>query len=350
MTDATAILEQPITSATETPIAETPETAPPTAAIETAAPTVVADAAPAADPSAPVDYDWRVPRRFIPAERHRLQNFATAAATRVATDLAGFLRMKLSVQAASVTEHYAAEAWDAAATPAYWAPLVNKEGQACGLLAFSPDVALGWIEHLLGGKAPANAAKRDLTALEAALLLDITAVAVKALAAVSCEAGGQEFRHLESLAADPTVLAGQTSAECCRFMLTTVAGAGRGQIGVVLASDALATVANPEAATQKPRPPEEVRQDILKHLEGVTVSTTVQLGAAALTMREIAGMEVDDVLLLNGSVGQPIAMLVRENTSHVGLPVQCEGAYAFQVLEKRQWTRLSLASGKDAQA
>jgi flagellar motor switch protein FliM len=347
MSGPTAILDPPAAPAAEATAPASPETSIPTTALEAetpaaAQPVAAAQPAPAANGPAVVDYDWRVPRRFIPTERQRLQDFAAAAAADVAAELAGFLRIEIAVQTEPVTEHYAAEAWDAQAAPAYWTPLANPEGRACGLLAFPPHVALGWIEHLLGGKAPSGATRRDLTALESALLLDIAAVITKALAAASRKAGGPDFRHMESLAANPTALAGPASAECCRFMLTTVAAAGRSQIGVVLASDLLATVANPQSAAQKPRPPQDIRQDILKHLEGVAVSTTVRLGTAAVSMRDIAGLEVDDVLLLNDVVGSPIVMLVRGNPSHVGLPVQCEGAYAFQVMEQRQWPRLSM--------
>ena len=305
------------------------------------------DAARPAEQDTVVDYDWSVPRRFIPAEREQLQAFAAAAAKRVAADLAAFLRLELAMEAGPVTEHYGADAWNPQSFPAYPVPLSDKEGRPCGMLAIPPAVATGWVEHLLGGKAPVNAAMRTLTALESALLLDIAAVMTKALATASSAAGGPVFQHVERVAVDPSPMAGHESEECCRFTLTAVTGKDRAEIVVVLAGDSVAAIANPESVNRKPRPAEEIRKDMLGHLAGITASVTVRLGTATVTMRDVVGLEVGDVLLLNRTVGEPIEMLVKETVAHHGLPVACEGAYAFRILDQRLWPRLATTKGDD---
>jgi len=319
----------------------------------------VAETLPLPDTDVVVDYDWSVPRRFIPAERQRLQDFAAAAAKLASSELTGFLRLELTLEAGSVTEYYGADAWNPRSMPAYPVPLTDAESRACGMLAIPPGLALGWIERLLGGKAPANAPMRKLTALEAALLLDIAAVLTKALAAAShnaglptealAKAGGPALQHVERVAVDESPLAGHESDECCRFTLATAAGPNRLEIAVILASDFLTAIANPEAVNQKPRPAAEVRKDILRHLASITASATAKLGTATVTMRDIAAMEADDILLLDRLVGDPVELLVNGSVAHRGLPVTCEGAYAFQVINQRQWPRL-ITSGKDDQA
>jgi flagellar motor switch protein FliM len=319
---------------------ESPPAAPPAPAPATA---VAAPAAPAVSDACPVvDYDWRAPRRFVAAERRKLADLAAKAAQCIATDVGGLLRRQLAFEAGPVTEHYAAALWNPAARPEYGVQLTDKAGRVCGMLGLPPQVAIGWVEQLLGGTSAAEGGLKALSFLESALLLDIAAAMVKAFSAASQELGGPALQHVESVALEQSPLQSRDGEEFCRFAFVTQTAHGRAEIGLAVFSDLLAAVADPALLKTKPRPPEELRKELMSHLAKTPVKVTAWIGRSTVTMRDVTVLEPGDVLLLSRAANDPIELLVMGNIVHMGRPVVCDGHYAVQVVERREWPRTNL--------
>jgi flagellar motor switch protein FliM len=117
---------------------------------------------------------------------------------------------------------------------------------------------------------------------------------------------------------------------------------GMGGFSLAVLSELAAPVADPEALKKPARTAEEIRGDLLAHAEQSPVAATVCLGTTRATMREIATLEPGDILLLGRTADAPIELSVMGNVVHCGLPVQSEGWYAFQVLERRESPRVSV--------
>jgi flagellar motor switch protein FliM len=315
--------------------AVTPETPP--------APAAATPETPAALDACPVtDYDWHVPRRFVPAERRKIDALAAKAAQRVATDVGNLLRRQLALEACPVTEQYGAVLWNPAAKPEYAIQLTDKAGRVCGMLTLPPQAALGWVEQLLGGGPAAETGLKPLSALEAALLLDIAAVLVKAFSVTAQELGGPNFQQVENVFTEQSPLAGCDTDEFCRFALVTEMGQGRLEIGLAVLSSLLAPVADPDSLKKKPRPPEELRKELTNHLGKSPVKVTAWLGKSVVTMRDVSALEPGDVLLLSSTLKDPIEILVMGNTVHMGYLAACDGCYAVQIVERREWPRAKL--------
>jgi flagellar motor switch protein FliM len=287
-----------------------------------------------------VEYDWRVPSRFVRAERDSLDAFGRKVATAVSRDLSALLRQELKFQAGSVTQHYGSAA--ATDTPQYGVPLADKSGRTCGMVGLAPAMAVGWVERLLGSRESGSGGARPLSSLESALLVDIVGAIVKTVSAASKESGGPTFQHVESVSAEKSPLADRGTDEFCRIALAPADAGAKTAIAIIMLSSALAPVADPENAKKPAMTPEETRKILLGHVEGASVSATVRLGTANATMRDLASLEPGDIILLTRTVNDPIDMLVKGKAIHSGYPVISEGRYAFQVLERRQWPRLVL--------
>ena len=321
------------------PFSEQPEKAPDPAAIATGAAVSAAKAE-------IIEYDWRVPCRFVRAERNRLDAFGRTVATAVSRDLSALLRRELKFQAGPVTQHYGRDLWRPAETPQYGVPLVDKSGRTCGMVGLAPEMAVGWVERLLGSRESGTGGVRLLSSLESALLVDIVGAIVKTVSAASKESGGATVQHVESVSAEKSPLADRNTDEFCRIALAPVATAdAKTAIAIILLSSALAPIADPENAKKPAMTPEETRKILLGHIEGASVSATVRLGKAYATMRDLASLEPGDIILLTRTISEPVELIVMGNMVHCGFPVTCEGRYAFRVQERRQWPRLVLERG-----
>jgi flagellar motor switch protein FliM len=311
-------------------------------------------AQPAVPPAAPdactvVDYDWRTPRRFTPAERRRLGDFAAKAAQRTAAEVGNLLRRQLLLEVGAVTELYGAALWNPAERPEYGVQLTDKAGRACGMLTMPPQAAIGWTEQLLGGSAAPEVSLKPLSSLESMLLLDIAATFAKAFSATLQELGGPALQHVESVTHEKSPIEGHDKEEFCRVVLVTEIDKKRMEIGLSLLGDLLAPVADPGLQKKKPRPPEELRKELLGHLAATPVKITALLGRAAVTMRDITVLDPGDVLLLSRTLKDPIELSVMGNIVQMGYPVACDGRYAVQVVERREWPRAKLAGKEESQ-
>jgi flagellar motor switch protein FliM len=330
------------------------------------------------------DFDWRTPARFTLPQRERLDAFARQAAARISAELRSLLRRPMAFTAGPVAQHYGRDLWKPDQTPVYAVPLTGPGGQTCGMVTLTPELAIHWVERLLGGgdstaegNAPPAAPKdkatglRTLSSLEQALLVDIVAAMVKAFCAAAKETGGKPVQHVETVATDQSPLADAARHEFCRLVLTAEAAGPPtpdaatpgtptpsaptpdaaaapadamtipGSITLCLLSDLLTAIADPDSLKNPPRKAEDIHKDLLGCLAGVPVTATARLGAAVATMRDIASLEPGDILLLRRAVNEPVELVVKGNTVQVGLPVTSGGFYALQIQEQRQWPRVT---------
>ena len=59
-------------------------------------------------------------------------------------------------------------------------------------------------------------------------------------------------------------------------------------------------------------------------------------------MRDVKALEPGDVLLFSRTLKDPIEILVMGNTVHMGYLAVCDGCYAVQIVERREWPRAKL--------
>jgi len=293
-----------------------------------------------APPAAPqvVDYDWRVPHRFTSAQQQRLAAFARKAADRIATELRHLIHRPVAVEVGGVAEHYGADVWTPRETPLYGVALVDEADQVCGMVGLPPEIAVRWVESLLGGAATTAKEARPLSPLEAMILLDVVEAMAKGFSAASKEVGAPALRRAEKVSSDQSPLAECRQGEFGKITLTTEGDQGQAAFWVAVLSSSLVAIADPNALKKQARTAEETHADLAGHMENATVQATARLGTVAVTVRDVAALEPGDVLLLGKSANAPVDVLVLGNVVFRGRPVTCDGRYAVQVQECKQWS------------
>ncbi len=286
------------------------------------------DSAPAA-----VDYDWEVPHHFGAAGRARLDAFAATVARAVAEKLGALLRTEVAIEARPAGERYGATV-RATVEGTYRFPLAGPGGEVCGLVRLPAALAVGWVERLLGGTGAAEA--RELSSMEAALLVDLVAAVVRSLAAVSAEMGGPSVQHVDRMLDDDEPLPGRDEDEFCHLVFAV---GERAEVVFVLASETLEPIARGSGDAEPATKAEEVPGRLAAHLAEAPVRARVELGTTEILVRDLMALEPGDVVVLNAAIEDPVQLRVGERVVAGGRPVTCEGQYAFQAADLRRHPR-----------
>ncbi|KPK86758.1 MAG: hypothetical protein AMJ81_00395 [Phycisphaerae bacterium SM23_33] len=278
------------------------------------------------------EYDWRVPCRFVPAELKKLGRFVQEVGERISQGLGALLRMPLKLDPAPMKQSYAGDLRSGfSETAGYSVPLALESGQACGLVCLPAATALSWVRRLLGASAAGADQGKQLSEVERGLLWDIAAVVADALSAASRPAGGPGFKHVERLFQAQPDLPGEDVSEYCQMSFRPETPADAPPLCVLVLSEVLAAVCAGQAGKRAERPAEDVRRDLLGHLENVAVVATVRLGSSQVPLRDLLSLEPGDVLVTTRRVDEPVELLVQRKVVLSGFPARSAGKYALKI-------------------
>ena len=76
---------------------------------------------------------------------------------------------------------------------------------------------------------------------------------------------------------------------------------------------------------------DDISKVILGHLQEIPVLATAQLASAALTFEEIMSLQVDDIVLLDRRIDEPVELIANSRTVCYGWPVKSAGKYAVSI-------------------
>lgn len=273
------------------------------------------------------DFDWSRPNAFTREALTRLGGLGTKLADDLSEVLREVLRNNAVLEAVPLVQHYGRELASLVQDrPGYGVRLV-ADGKGCGFLYLSAAAASGWVAGLLGaGAAPSQ--DRELSNLEATLLLDIVTAMVQK-AAVSAP-GLKGLKPDGGILRSPAADGDAARQEYCEFGFIATAGSPPA-VALIVQSSAVASVVAPPAPR---RAPEDVRKDLLKHIERVNVRGEVWLGQGQVPVRDLIALEEGDVLLLNRLVGESVHLVVQGKTVAAGTPAQSDGFYAVQIVQR----------------
>lgn len=279
-----------------------------------------------------VEYDWRLCRYFGLEQCERLAEFSTQLAQRCAESFSGLFRREFNVSVVSAVQHFERELFDSETPTAdYMIGFGLKANDSFGLISVPPSSAMAWTAQLLGGDESPDQQERGLSTLEESLLLDIASGLVNAFS--------------DEYAAGDLICAGQ--ATCSErpvqwqgdeelFKITIEAkqeGDEKGcQASFVVRCSQLDAVAGQDAADKNVLSAAQIKKLMMEHIHDMPVSITAKLGTVMVDFGDIMGLEVDDVLVLNKKVTEPVELLIEGKPFRYGRAARSEGNYAVTVI------------------
>lgn len=279
------------------------------------------------------EYDWHDPHYFSSEQLVKLDGFAQVAAQAMGARFSDFCRAEFDVIVSSITQHFAGEYFDDVSG--------DRQKDCLAVFGASPESPRGWIgmpeqtasdwtRRLLGDSGTEEDTSRTLSALEESLLLDLTSALIEAFS--TCSAA-YSFRPVGDLVKGRPPLDLPDTEELCKLSFEVrKADSEKGSPAyLVIPCSELASVAGKTLPPVNEFSDNDISRAILDHLREMTVTVTAQLDSTTLTFEEVMNLQVDDMLLLDKTLEEPIEMIVDGRELLSGRPAKSAGKYAVVI-------------------
>jgi flagellar motor switch protein FliM len=281
------------------------------------------------------DYNWRQPHCFNSKQLKLLENFAQKVALRAAEKFAAFHNSKFDISIVSTTQHFADELLDelsGGGQPDYYLPFGIKNERLSGIVGIPEKTTFIWATQLLGDSKPEEDSKKELSELEQSLLLDLASGLVEAF---SSPFSNCEFRPAGGIIKGQWPLDLQGTDELCRISFDVKkAGSQDGaQAYFLITCEKLLPIVKRDTQAAGDLSDEDISNAIIEHLNEMKIYAVAQLASTVLTFEEILNLQVDDILLLDGRIDEPIELIVDDQTICYGWPSKSSGQYALVITE-----------------
>ena len=279
------------------------------------------------------EYDWYDPHYFSAHEISKLEEYTEAAARTMARRLSDFCHSRFEVTITSISQHFASKLSATilrAQNSDYFVPFGTDPEHPCGFVGMSEQTAIAWAREVLGDSESDSDSPGALSALEESLLLDLSSALVEA---VSDSGAVCDFCLTGSVTRGWLPLAFRGIEELCQISLKVKKADSQDSLAayLVIPCPELGTVAQKTTRADDEYSESEVSKAILDHLQRMTVSITAQLASTRLTFGQIMDLQVNDMLVLDKAVDEPIELIVEDRTLYSGWPAKSAGRYAVTI-------------------
>ncbi|MHC4552271.1 MAG: FliM/FliN family flagellar motor switch protein [Planctomycetota bacterium] len=282
-----------------------------------------------ADADAP-EYDWRQCQYFGLAQMQRLSEFSEQVATGCGEVFTRLFNRPFEVSIVSTTQQFVKELYDPQAESTDYAVGFGASADdSFGFVLVDRPTAMAWTGQLLGGSSEAEE-ERELSTLEESLLVDIAGNVVAAFSASYTPAN--LFASTQTSCGQwPVDWDGEDEVFKITFQVKPQDAEEGRQGSILVKCSQLDAVAGQDAAGQT-LSGDQVRDIVLGHISDIPVPITAKLGTVKVDLADVLGMEVDDILILDKKVNEPVELLLGQTPFRYGRPAQSEGNYAISIM------------------
>ncbi|MHC4482362.1 MAG: FliM/FliN family flagellar motor switch protein [Planctomycetota bacterium] len=285
------------------------------------------------------EYNWQQPHRFSGAQLQKLDDFTKEVAAALAEKFALLCHNDFNVTISSTTEHFAAELIDQALENEqnnYYLAFGPDPEHLCGLISIPPQTATAFVTQLLGDSESEKDSSEGLSQLEESLLSDTASAIIQA---ASDSHNSCDFQPAEAIVRGQFPLELQGTEELCKITFSLEKTDSEnpdkfdkfGEAHLLVLCDILEPVVGKTTQDAGGFSAKDISKAILNHLQHMSVSVTAQLSSTVLTFEQIMNLQVDDILLLDKRIDEPIELTVEGRTILHGQPAKLAGKYAVVI-------------------
>jgi len=287
------------------------------------------------------EYNWHQPYYFGGEQLKTLDNFIEKVAAATAEKFATLAHSNFNVTIVSTTQQYANELLNQLPESEkgdYYLGFGTDHDHPCGFISITPQTAIVLTTQLLGDSDSSDESEsekspdRDLSQLEESLLLDIASALVEAFSA-SCD--NYTLHPAKGLLQGQWPLELQGTEEMCKivFGIKKDQSGDSLELGLLIPCCEIERAAGITAQTAGKFSAEDISEAILQHIQQVPVRVTVQLASTILSFKEIMNLQIDDILILDKKIDEPVELIVDGRTVCRGRPAKSAGEYAMVITE-----------------
>lgn len=284
------------------------------------------------------EHNWFEPHCFNREQLKSLDNFTRKVAAKAAEKFANLFKSKFEVKVVSITQHFADELLNqlsGSEQPEYYLSFGIENERLSGLVGIPEKTASIWATQLLGDSKPQDDSKKELSELEESLLLDINSELIEAFSSpyATCE-----FRPAGRIIKGQWPLDLQGTEELCKISFEVGQADSEESSGAyfLITCEKLMPIVKKYSQGASEFSEEDISNAILEHLHEMKVSAMAQLSSTVLTFEEIMNLQIDDILLLDRRIDEPIELIVDDLMICYGWPSKSSGQYALAITEDRK--------------
>ncbi len=282
-------------------------------------------------------YDFRRPEKFSKDQIRTFHMIFTTFVRLASTSLAGFLRSRLQMNLISIDQLTYDEFVRSVPNPTFvcvfsFHPL---EGQC--ILQIGLDVVFPMIDKLMGGIGDDLPNPRPLTEIESRIILEV----------VERIMGAVKESWMNIYNVDPRIETLESNLEFVRivsgndmvilFSFEVEVGNKSGMMTICIPYIVIEPIAQKLSASlwfaSKKSYDPKVQENLQNRLEKVFLPLVVQLGKTRLSMRELLGLEVGDVVVLDRRVNDPLDVLIGKDVKMRGVSGRVGNRLALRITE-----------------
>jgi len=277
-------------------------------------------------------HDWRQCRSFNRDQVEKVKAFVDHVAKAIGGVFVRFCRRPFEVQVISVDQQYASRVTESMAGSAaqdYFLAFGPPADRPMGVLVMAGTTARHWAQWLLGS-VESEEASQGLSALEQALLADIAKGVVQAFKG---EGSGLGMQPSPDLVQGRAPVNWDPMEELLKvaFRVQGADPADASDALFVMPCAWLAGVAGKTVEAAGKVPGTDISRRVMQCIQDLPVPVAAHLGTVVLTLDDVMGLAVDDVVVLDQSPNEPIDLVIGGQSAFLGLPVRHQGRTAVLI-------------------
>lgn len=280
------------------------------------------------------EYNWHQPHCFNREQLKKLDIFASKIAQACTKKFTQLYNSVFNVTISSVTQHFASEFIDSdnAQNNYYLAFGTDDQQQPFGLVGIPGKTAIIWATQLLGDTESDEDSDRDLSQLEESLLFDIASSVIEAF---SDSYEHKDIHPAAGIVREQPFIELKGIEELCKITFSVESSETKksSEAYFLMPCTKLRPVVEQGVEPGQNLSPEDVKKAMLDHTHRVPVPIAARLASTALTLEEIMGLHVDDILLLNKKATEPLELILEGQATFRGRPAKSDGMYAVVIAE-----------------
>lgn len=282
-------------------------------------------------------YDFKRPERVSKDQMRALQTLHEGFARNFGASLSGFLRTIVEVKVATCEQMTYSEFISGLPNPTSFNLLESDklEGQMC--LELSPLIIYPIIDRLLGGTShELFIPQRPLTLIETRLIGNVTKRGLSALSEAWEGIKPMSFTIINS-ESNPQIVQIVPPNEVVVVVGFEIKLANRaGTMNLCIPYNVIEPVVEELSAqswfnTSKMQRHAETRDRVTRRLTGATVSVSAVLARTTITLRDLAGLSIGDVITTDARATAPAALAIEDEVKFLGQLGQHRGKRAIRI-------------------
>ena len=278
------------------------------------------------------EYNWHQPHYFSKEQIKKIESFATKFSTDIADIFTSLCQNDFHVKISSVSQHFASEFINRTSDnePELFMSFGASQAQQCGVVVVPSQSAVSWAKQLLGETENKEDENKELSQMEVSLLSDIGSGIVRTL---SNSHDSFDFHPARSFMKGQLPLRLEGPEELCKieFNVKKIDPENETTAYLLILCSKLDVVTEYTATGggQKEISPAAASKAMLQHIEKMNVSTMARLASIQVTFDQVLNLQVNDILVLNKKVDEPIELLVEGQSLYQGWLAKSAGQYAI---------------------